>query len=191
MPAPLTSTLPVDSGAGSGAGELRVRHPSPAGADPAADRRKTAPTIEEIRAERFMGIFLVELRAPLARDSAGGAACVLAAKPAYRHPSRRSIDRRATCANDSPLDDTGALQLIRTLDETLEVDVEGHEDDVLMPFFEAAKCDQWPRLLIIEDNRPSPLRVLSVLDDHGYIEILRTKANVTLALPKDGKELGP
>ena len=91
---------------------------------------------------------------------------------------------------------------IRTLDEilaehgidsiaALKVDVEGHEDDVLMPFFEAAKCEQWPRLLIIEDNRPSPLRVLSVLNDHGYIEILRTKANVTLALPKDGKELGP
>ena len=69
----------------------------------------------------------------------------------------------------------------------LKIDVEGHEDDVLMPFFESAPRNRWPRLLILEDNRPTPLRVLSVLRDHGYARVLRTRANVALSLPiEDG-----
>ena len=70
----------------------------------------------------------------------------------------------------------------------LKIDVEGHEDDVLIPFFESAIRGQWPRLLIMEDNRPRPLGVLSVLHDHGYVEILRTKANVALSLPAGDRE---
>lgn len=70
----------------------------------------------------------------------------------------------------------------------LKIDVEGNEDDVLMPFFESANHEQWPRVLIIEDNRPTPLHTLSVLHDRGYVEILRTGANVALALPKGDRE---
>ena len=70
----------------------------------------------------------------------------------------------------------------------LKIDVEGHEDDVLMPFFESATREQWPRLLIMEDNRPTPLRVLSLLRDQGYVEILRTRANVALTLPTGDRE---
>ena len=70
----------------------------------------------------------------------------------------------------------------------LKIDVEGHEDDVLMPFFESATREQWPRLLIMEDNRLTPLRVLSLLRDQGYVEILRTRANVALTLPAGDRE---
>ena len=63
----------------------------------------------------------------------------------------------------------------------LKVDVEGFEDDVLIPFFESAKRSQWPRLLIIEDNRPTRPRILSVLTGCGYTPILRTKENIALA----------
>ena len=65
----------------------------------------------------------------------------------------------------------------------LKADVEGHEDAVLMPFFESAKRRQWPRLLIIEDNRLSPSHLLPFLEDHGYVQVLRTRENVALALP--------
>lgn len=64
----------------------------------------------------------------------------------------------------------------------LKVDVEGFEDDVLIPFFESAKQSQWPRVLIIEDNRPTPPRILSVLTDCGYTPVLRTNENIALAL---------
>ena len=83
-------------------------------------------------------------------------------------------------------------RLIGVLDElgiisitALKVDVEGYEDDVLIPFFEAAKRSQWPRFLLIEDNRSSPPSILSTLDKIGYRPILRTKANVGLVLRED------
>ena len=64
----------------------------------------------------------------------------------------------------------------------LKVDVEGSEDDVLIPFFESAKRSQWPRFLIVEDNRPTRPRILSVLTDCGYTPVLRTNENIALAL---------
>lgn len=64
----------------------------------------------------------------------------------------------------------------------LKVDVEGFEDNVLIPFLESAKRSQWPRVFIIEDNRPIRPRILSVLSDCGYNFALRTKENVVLAL---------
>ena len=73
----------------------------------------------------------------------------------------------------------------------LKIDVEGHEDEILIPFFESALRSQWPRLLIIEDNGLSPRRILSVLNKHGYVEILRASANVVLMLSKNDKELVP
>ena len=63
----------------------------------------------------------------------------------------------------------------------LKVDVEGFEDDVLIPFFESAKRSQWPRFLIIEDNRQTRPRILSVLADCDYTPALRTKENIALA----------
>ena len=66
----------------------------------------------------------------------------------------------------------------------LKVDVEGREDDVLIPFFESSTRNQWPQFLIMEDNRPSPPRILSMLNDYGYILVLRTTENIVLALEK-------
>ena len=64
----------------------------------------------------------------------------------------------------------------------LKVDVEGFEDDVLIPFFESAKRSQWPRFLIIEDNRPTRPRILSILTNCGYSRVLRTNENIAMAL---------
>ena len=73
----------------------------------------------------------------------------------------------------------------------LKIDVEGHEDEILIPFFESAPHSQWPRLLVMEDNGLSPGRVLSVLEHRGYTETLRTGNNVLLALSKSDEEPGP
>ena len=68
----------------------------------------------------------------------------------------------------------------------LKIDVEGDEDKVLIPFFDTASRALWPRLIIIEDNRPEPPLILSrMLNNHGYRQILRGHANVILTRDRD------
>jgi FkbM family methyltransferase len=65
--------------------------------------------------------------------------------------------------------------------DALKIDVEGAEDEVLVPFFRDAPQELWPNLLIIEDGRPSWRRDLfSVLANCGYAVATRTKLNVLM-----------
>jgi FkbM family methyltransferase len=65
--------------------------------------------------------------------------------------------------------------------DALKIDVEGAEDEILVPFFREAPKELWPNLLIIEDGRPSWRRDLfSVLANCGYAIATRTKLNVVM-----------
>ena len=53
--------------------------------------------------------------------------------------------------------------------DALKIDVEGLEDVILAPFFRDAPPQLWPRLLIIEDLRPSwKVDLMSVMQGCGY-----------------------
>ncbi len=65
----------------------------------------------------------------------------------------------------------------------LKIDVEGHEDEVLQPFFEQAPREGWPRFAIIEAiERDGVPDVLETMKKSGYEEALRTRANIGLRL---------
>lgn len=82
---------------------------------------------------------------------------------------------------------------VRTLEEALgevgcekvhamKVDVEGHEEAVLGPFFKKAPESLWPRLLLMEYKAavPAHRRVLDLLGKCGYKETLRTRMNLAV-----------
>jgi FkbM family methyltransferase len=82
---------------------------------------------------------------------------------------------------------------VRTLEEALgevgcekvhamKVDVEGHEETVLAPFFRSAPESIWPSLLLMEYKAglPAHKRVLSLLEKLGYRETLRTRMNLAV-----------
>ena len=82
------------------------------------------------------------------------------------------------------------LPLVEALEEHgfdlpwgLKIDVEGHEDEVLQPFFETAPREAWPRFAIIEAiERDGVPDVLEIMKKSGYEEALRTRANIGLRL---------
>ena len=66
------------------------------------------------------------------------------------------------------LSDVLAGQGIDAID-ALKIDVEGLEDVILQPFFRDAPPQLWPRLVIIEDSRPSwKVDLMSVMQGCGY-----------------------
>ena len=53
--------------------------------------------------------------------------------------------------------------------DALKIDVEGLEDVILAPFFRDAPSHLWPRLVIIEDSRPSwKVDLMSAMQGRGY-----------------------
>jgi len=68
--------------------------------------------------------------------------------------------------------------------DALKIDVEGMEDAVLFPFFEASDKRVWPRIVIIEhtSQRQWKRDILSWLIDSGYREIERNRSNAMLQL---------
>jgi FkbM family methyltransferase len=65
--------------------------------------------------------------------------------------------------------------------DALKIDVEGAEDETLVPFFRDAPAGLWPNLLIIEDARASwRSDLFSVLANCGYAIATRTKLNVVM-----------
>jgi FkbM family methyltransferase len=53
--------------------------------------------------------------------------------------------------------------------DALKIDVEGLEDVILQPFFRDAPRQLWPRLVIVEDSRPSwKVDLMSVMQECGY-----------------------
>jgi FkbM family methyltransferase len=68
--------------------------------------------------------------------------------------------------------------------DALKIDVEGLEDVILAPFFRDAPPQLWPRLVIIEDSRPSwKMDLMSVMQGCGYeIVALSRHKNLMLRL---------
>lgn len=60
--------------------------------------------------------------------------------------------------------------------DALKIDVEGSEDEILAPFFRNAPPQLWPRLVIVEDSRPSwKVDLMSVMQGCGYQLIALTR----------------
>lgn len=71
---------------------------------------------------------------------------------------------------------------LRSID-ALKIDVEGVEDTILMPFFEQAPQNLWPRFVIIEDTSGMwRVDLFSELQTRGYRVVSRTRQNVMLDL---------
>jgi FkbM family methyltransferase len=68
--------------------------------------------------------------------------------------------------------------------DALKIDVEGMEDAVLFPFFEAADKTMWPRTIIIEHTSRQQWKrdILSWLTGSGYRETGRNRSNAMLQL---------
>ena len=63
----------------------------------------------------------------------------------------------------------------------LKIDVEGHEDKVLPPFFVAMWRDLWPARIVIEDSSAEwRTDCLALLESKGYRRLRRTRSNVLL-----------
>lgn len=68
--------------------------------------------------------------------------------------------------------------------DALKIDVEGMEDAVLLPFFQASSRRLWPRLVIIEYTSQHHWKqnILIWLLQSGYQEIARNRSNAILRL---------
>jgi FkbM family methyltransferase len=67
--------------------------------------------------------------------------------------------------------------------DALKIDVEGAEDRILLPFFEAAPPSLWPRLIVIEDNPQAwNADLFAELAARGYRMTSRTRQNLMLEL---------
>jgi len=68
--------------------------------------------------------------------------------------------------------------------DALKIDVEGAEDQVLVPFLESTEPELRPRFLITEDNRTRWRRdLVAVATALGYQKLLCSGGNVVLAAP--------
>lgn len=67
--------------------------------------------------------------------------------------------------------------------DVLKIDVEGHEDQILLPFFENCPKELWPAYIIIEaierEGLPDCIEVMRKL---GYVDHFKNRANLCLKL---------
>ena len=65
--------------------------------------------------------------------------------------------------------------------DIMKIDIEGMEDKALLPFFEEAPKNQWPKMIFIEDNKDMwEDDILSWLLENGYSVQAKTRSNVVL-----------
>jgi FkbM family methyltransferase len=66
----------------------------------------------------------------------------------------------------------------------IKIDVEGHEDKALIPFFKKVNKELYPKIILIEYTSKINwnLDIITYLKDLGYKEKFRTKANMALKL---------
>jgi FkbM family methyltransferase len=101
------------------------------------------------------------------RDRGGSRVLVAAAPPAADAVPVRAQTLLAVLAGEG----------IETID-ALKIDVEGMEDTILAPFFRQAPQPLWPRLIIIEDSRPSwSVDLMAMLQQRGYAVAVRSRQN--------------
>jgi len=67
--------------------------------------------------------------------------------------------------------------------EALKIDVEGHEDKILLPFFRQTDKNKWPRFIVIEAIKREGLPgSIDFMLANGYGETFRNRANRGFAL---------
>ena len=72
----------------------------------------------------------------------------------------------------------------------MKIDVEGMEDEILLPFLAHAPDVLLPRFIIIEDStRRWKHDLLAALLQHGYLVVGRFKMNIVLSLPDQHKNM--
>ena len=82
--------------------------------------------------------------------------------------------------NIMPLANILAQEKIDKID-ALKIDIEGMEDMALMPYFKQAPINQWPKIIIIEDNAPLwSTNIIEWLTQNGYAIHGKTKGNLLL-----------
>jgi FkbM family methyltransferase len=84
-----------------------------------------------------------------------------------------------------PLADILSEQGLRHID-VVKIDVEGYEDRALLPYFDHAPRDGWPRTIMIETVLQDRWErdCLAELADHGYERAAATEENVILRLAR-------
>ena len=70
--------------------------------------------------------------------------------------------------------------------DALKIDVEGHEDQVLMPFFSSAPEALWPRFILMEHAHSVRWRgdLMGQLAQCGYVVIEKTQSDTLLRRPQ-------
>lgn len=88
-----------------------------------------------------------------------------------------------------PLLELCAQQSIKRID-VLKIDVEGFEDKVLRPFFDAAPQPLWPSRIVIEFEHDTARLIEWLQDTCGYEPLFRTQRNLLLTLPRSMTRVG-
>lgn len=87
----------------------------------------------------------------------------------------------AARVRSQPLRQVLATERIEAID-ALKIDVEGVEDLILAPFFREASETLWPRLVIIEDSRPSwNVDLIALMQANGYAVAASSRQNFVLS----------
>jgi FkbM family methyltransferase len=118
-------------------------------------------------------------------DDANGLAVQLDRRD--RGGSRTTKAETSPLANAVRVPSQSLLQLLQKerieAVDALKIDVEGFEDVILGPFFQAASPQLLPRLIIIEDCRGSwKTDLMSIMAARGYSVVTRSKLNFILRL---------
>ncbi|MEO0815767.1 MAG: FkbM family methyltransferase [Pseudomonadota bacterium] len=84
-----------------------------------------------------------------------------------------------------PLEKVCRDQAVDAID-VLKIDVEGYEDQALLPFFESAPRTLWPRVIIMEHchSQRWSSDVIAALLGEGYAQLRRDRQNTCLELVK-------
>ena len=66
--------------------------------------------------------------------------------------------------------------------DVLKIDVEGYEDQALLPLFERAEAALWPRLIVMEHCHSHRWQsdAISTIQERGYREVRRDRQNICL-----------
>ena len=103
-----------------------------------------------------------------------------------------SINPQAQRQSDQQLRDIEIVPLLKSLQDlgiakihALKIDIEGYEDKALMPYFREADSNNWPAIIVIEDNQVNLWQedIIKYMTGHGYQQAGKTRGNVIFTRP--------